>query len=303
MRDHISVCICTFHRNRMLERLLRSLAALETRGLFDFSVVVVDNDTAEHAKETVIRLTSELDLEITFGIEPERTIPAARNRALQFARGNYIAIIDDDEFAPQHWLVTMYSAIRMFDVDGALGPVYPFFEEKPPDWLIKGKFCERPVYHTGTLLDWSQTRTGNVLLKREVFDRHQLRFDLKWKTSGSDRAFFKQAMEWGYRFVAVAEAPVYECVPRARWTQSYYLKRALVHGFNSHRYSNGDLRGFSWIAIALRSVFALIIYSLCLPAAALLGKHRFVSCLEKGGHHLSRLLAMFGIEIIKKRDF
>jgi len=303
MKDHISVCICTFHRDKMLERLLRKLALQETGGVFDFSTIVVDNDAAGPARETVMRLRAELGMVIDYAIEPERTIPAARNRALGLARGNYVGIIDDDEFPPYLWLITMYRAIKTFEVDGALGPVHPFFNQKPPAWLLKGRFCERPVHRTGTLLDWSQTRTGNVLLKRDVFDKHQLRFDLKWKTSGSDRAFFKQAMQLGYKFVAVEEAPVYECVPPERWKKSYYLRRALVHGFNAYRNSASELHGFSRVAVPLKSAAALIAFTMALPIAACLGSHVLVSCLEKGGHHLSQLLAMVGIELIKKRDF
>jgi succinoglycan biosynthesis protein ExoM len=303
MKNHISVCICTFRRNLMLEHLLRNLKLQETGGLFDYSIVIVDNDSAGPARETVMRLMAELNLEIEYAIEPDQTIPAARNHALRLAQGNYIAIIDDDEFPPPHWLITMYRAIQVFDVDGALGPVHPFFNKKPPAWLIKGKFCERPIHRTGMLLDWSQTRTGNVLLKKDVFDRHQIRFDLKWKTSGSDRAFFKEAMALGYRFVAVAEAPVFENVPPERWSRGYYLRRALVHGYNSYRNSMGDLAGFSRLMIPLKSGAAAIAYLATLPLCACLGNHMLVKCLEGGGYHLSRLCAVLGIELIKKRDF
>jgi len=303
MKDHISVCICTFHRNKMLERLLRNIRIQETGGLFNHSVVVVDNDAAGPAKETVMRLRTELGMEVEYGIEPEQTIPAARNHALRLARGNYIGIIDDDEFPPQHWLITMYRAIQTFNVDGALGPIHPFFSQRPPAWLIKGRFCERPVYRTGTLLDWSQTRTGNALLKREVFDKHHIQFDLNWKTSGSDRAFFKKAMAAGCRFVAVEEAPVYESVPPDRWKKSYYLKRALVHGYNAYRNSKDELHGISRVTMPLKSAGALIVYTVALPFSVFLGSHRLVSCLERGGHHLSRLCAMLGIELINKRDF
>ena len=249
----------------MLERLLRKLALQETGGLFDFSVVVVDNDAAGPARETVMRLGAELGLDITYGIEPEQTIPAARNHALRLARGNYIGIIDDDEFPPQHWLITMYRAIQTFNVDGALGPVHPFFEQKPPAWLVKSGFCERPVHRTGTLLHWDQTRTGNVLLKKDVFDKHHLCFDLKFKTGGSDREFFKQAMRAGCRFIAVEEAPVYEIVPPERWRKSYYLKRALVNGFNAHKNSLSEMRGFSWVTVPMKSACALLVYVLALP--------------------------------------
>ena len=303
MIDHISVCVCTFRRNRMLERLLRSLRSQNTDGLFDFSVVVVDNDSAGRAGETVIRLRDKLSLSIDYDREPENTIPAARNRALGLARGNYIAIIDDDEFAPQHWLITLYRAIQKYGVDGGLGPVYPFYRQRPPDWVLKGRFGERPIFPTGTFLNWDQTRTGNVLLKRDVFDRHQLRFDLKWKTSGSDRAFFKVAINAGHRFISVKEAPVYETVPPMRWKKSYFLRRAVVQGYNTHRYAADELRGLHRFLVPLKLAAASGIYALALPFSLAMGTHMYVKVLERGGHHLSRLSAMLGIELVKKRDF
>jgi glycosyltransferase involved in cell wall biosynthesis len=303
MTDHISICICTFRRNRMLGRLLRSLKNQDTEGLFDYSFVVVDNDAAGQAGETVARLRAELGLSIDYDIEPENTIPAARNRALGLARGNYIGIIDDDEFAPQHWLITLYRTIQRYGVDGGLGPVYPFYRQKPPDWVLKGRFGERPVIPTGTLLNWDQTRTGNVLLRRDVFDRHHLRFDLRWKTSGSDRAFFKVAIAAGYKFIAVKEAPVYETVPPMRWKESYYLRRAIVQGYNTHKNAANEIHGMRRITIPLKLAAASGIYALALPFALGMGTHIYVKVLERGGHHLSRLFAMLGIELVKKRDF
>lgn len=303
MEEHISVCIATLHRNLSLERLLRKMANQETHGLFDFSLIVVDNDAAGPARETVIRLKEELGLNIIYDLEPIQTIPAARNHALRLATGNYIGIIDDDEFPPHHWLCTLYRAIQTFDVDGALGPVHPFFETHPPAWLLKGRFCERPVYRTGTLLHWNQTRTGNVLLKKDVFDKNNLCFDMKFKTGGSDQEFFKQAMKVGCKFVSVEEAPVYEVVPQGRWMKSYYLRRALVNGFNAHRYSMNEPNKFSWILTNLKSAGALLVYAMAAPFAAIVGSHVLLGCLERGLHHLSRICAMMGIELVKKRNF
>jgi len=303
MKDHISICVCTFHRNPQLQRLLEGIARQETCGLFDHSVVVIDNDPSGQARETVRQAKEGSGLEVRYDIEPEPTIPAARNHALALASGNYIGIIDDDEFPPQDWLVTLYRAIQTFDVDGALGPVFPFFEGKPPAWLLKGRFCERPVLPTGTLLEWNQTRTGNVLLKRDVFDRHRLQFDLKYRTSGSDRAFFKKAMQAGCRFVAVEEAPVYENVPPERWTRKYYLKRSLVHGFNAYQNARAESRGWRRVRGAFKSSGALVAYLVAAPFSACLGSHLLVKCLEGGGYHLSRLCAMLGFELVKKRDF
>lgn len=303
MKDHISVCICTYRRNQMLENLLRKMASQETGGLFDLSVVVVDNDAAGPARELVSKLQSNLCLNITYSIEPVQTIPAARNHALRLAEGNYIGIIDDDEFPPHHWLLTMYRAIQTFNVDGALGPVHPFFEKQPPVWLIKSRFCERPVYRTGTLLLWEQTRTGNVLLKKDVFDKHHLCFDLKCTTSGSDKEFFREAMQVGCRFIAVKEAPVYEIVPPERQTKIYYLKRAMIQASNERKFREIHLKGLSKFLIPTKTVVALIFYTMMLPFSFLIGSHAVMFYTEKGIYHLSWLFAMFGIDLAKKRIF
>jgi succinoglycan biosynthesis protein ExoM len=303
MRDHISVCICTFRRNQMLERLLRKLTLQATDNLFDFSIVVVDNDARCPASETVSRLKDELGVDIMYDVEPVQTIPAARNHALRLAQGNYIGIIDDDEFPPAHWLITMYKAIQTFEVDGALGPVHPFFEKEPPVWLVKSRLCERPVHRTGTLLNWEETRTGNVLLKKEVFDKHGLCFDLKCKTSGSDREFFREAMQAGCRFIAVEEAPVYEIVPPERQTRHYYLKRALLQASNEQRFRAPELHGLSKVTVPMKAIVALLVYTLMLPLCVFVGSHAVMKYAEKAAYHLSWLFAMLGIDLAKKRDF
>lgn len=302
MKDHISVCIPTLRRNRTLERLLRNLALQETGGLFDYSVVVVDNDAAGPARETVMRLKAELGLDVTYGIEPEQTIPAARNHALRLARGNYIGIIDDDEFPPPHWLITLYRAIQTFEVDGALGPVHPFFEQQPPAWLLMSKLCERPAFRTGTLLHWEHTRTGNVLLKKAVFEEGKLSFDINCKTSGSDKEFFREAMQIGYRFVAVEEAPVYEIVPPERQTKSYYIRRALLQASNERRFRAPHLRGSASVLVPMKAVAALLVYTMILPLCGIRGGHSVMVYAEKAAYHLSWLLAMLGIDLAKTRN-
>ncbi len=301
--DHISVCVCTCRRPATLERLLRGLAGQIKGGAFEVSIAVVDNDPQGSARVTAERLGTELGLDLAYEIEPERSIPAARNHALGMARGNYVAIIDDDEFPGNDWLLTLHSAVNRLGVDGALGPVLPHFETPPPRWLIRGRFCERPILPTGTVLGWDQTRTGNVLIRKDVFDKGGLAFDLKWKTSGSDRAFFKEAMKAGFRFIAVEEAPVYEIVPPERWLARYYVKRALVHGYNSYRNIKADLRGPRKPLYALKQAAATAVYAVVLPFSLIGGKHQAVRILEKGAHHLSGLAAMAGIELVRRRDF
>lgn len=303
VRDHISVCICTYGRDAMLKRLVQKLALQETDDLFYTSVVIIDNNADGRVRDMVMRLKDDLAMDISYEIGSENIIPTARNHAIRLAKGNYIAIIDDDEFPPPNWLVTMYRTINTFDVDGVLGPVHPYFDNAPPVWLIKGKFCERPTYRTGTLLQWHQTRTGNCLLKKEIFDKHNIYFDLKWKTGGSDRAFFGKAIQAGLKFVACEEAPVYENVPPERCTKHYYIKRALVNGYNAYRFQTSNRTISPKITAPIISVGAVISYALAMPILVFIGTHMVVKFAEKGAHHISQLFAMIGIELVKKRNF
>lgn len=304
MADHITVCICTYRRNLMLARLLRNLALQRTDGLFTYSAVVVDNDPEGPASAEVESLRSDLPaLEILYGIEPDKSIPAARNHALRLAHGQYVAIIDDDEFPAPDWLLTLYEGIRTFGVDGALGPVVPFFDQAPPAWLLKSGLYDLPRRRTGTLLQWHQAYSGNVLLKKDVFDRNALRFDETYRTGGSDQAFFRQATGAGYRFVAIDEAPVYEVILPERWSKTYFVRRALVNGFNAHKYSVRDGHGLKLVASLLKSAIALLAFTISAPVFFCFGPHVWVKRLEGGAYHLSRLAAAAGIELKKTRDF
>jgi glycosyltransferase involved in cell wall biosynthesis len=286
----------------MLRRLLNTLSILETQGLFDYSIVVIDNDAEGRARECVSRAQQELGLDIVYEIEPTNTIPAARNHALRIAKGNYIGIIDDDEIAPADWLITLYRAIKTFDVDGALGPVYPFFERTPPTWLVKSGLCERPVIRTGTLLRWDDTRTGNVLLSKDVFTKNDLWFDLNCKTSGSDKEFFREAMNKGCRFVAVKEAPVFETVPPERQTVGYYFRRYRIQASNERKFRAPLLRGVSRVTAPLKALAALSTYCVLLPLAAVVGGHLALRLALKIVYHGSWLLTMLGLDLARNRN-
>lgn len=300
--DEISVCICTYHRDEMLAHLIRKLSVQETNGLFKISAVVIDNDISGPSQETVLELKNNLRMNLAYAIGSDNNIPMARNHAIRLSQGNYIAIIDDDEFPPPNWLSAMLCGLKTFDVDGVLGPVRPYFRDVPPQWLIKSNLCCRPFSTTGTMLNWNQTRTGNCLIKREVFDKHRIFFDESFKTGGEDQNFFRRAMAANCRFVAVEEAPVYEVVPPERWTKTYYLKRALINGYNAQKYLRGAAAATRMLS-AGKSIVAVAFYSLCMPLFALKGTPTVMKYVEKGANHFSRLAGSMRIEIVKDRNF
>lgn len=290
--DHIAVCVCTYKRPQMLERLLNDLSAQETDGAFGFSIVVMDNDPAESGEPVASAFATKASVPVTYGAESRQGICLVRNRAIELATGDFIAFIDDDEFPSRRWLLELFRACNVDGVHGVLGPVLRHFDETPPQWVIKGNFERRPRHATGFVIDWREGRTGNVLLKRSAFEPGEPPFDTNFHRGG-DVDFFRRMTAKGRVFIWCDEAVVYEVVPPTRWTRSFLLKRALLRGSIASR--RGPLR----LSSIGKSVLAVPAYTLALPFAFVLGQQHFMNLLIRLCNHLGKLLKLLGVAPVK----
>ncbi|HEX8950107.1 MAG TPA: glycosyltransferase family 2 protein, partial [Dissulfurispiraceae bacterium] len=227
---HICVCVCTYRRQESLGSLLSELTKQDTGGYFDYSIVIVDNDRRETARHTAESFARQSGIPSRYYVEPEQNIALARNKTIENAGGEFVALIDDDEFPHTRWLLNLYKTLDRYKADGVLGPVLPHFEKEPPRWILKGRFFDRPSHPTGHVLQWQNTRTGNALLKRELFQEGGLWFNPDFGSGGEDRDFFRRKIEEDRVFVWCNEAPVFEVVPPRRWERTVLLKRALLRG-------------------------------------------------------------------------
>jgi glycosyltransferase involved in cell wall biosynthesis len=292
-RPHITVCVCTYKRPALLGRLLQGLADQETGGLFDFSLVVADNDAARSAESMVRTFADRSGLQVTYCVEPRQNIALARNRAIEHASGDYVAFLDDDEFPSGQWLQTLFTACRTFGVDGVLGPVKPHFDEPPPAWVIGGRFYDRPSYPTGTVIDWPKGRTGNVLMKRAIFAADPEPFRPEFLT-GEDQDFFRRMIGRGHVFVWCDEAVAYEVVPPVRWERGFMIRRALLRGAVSLMHPTVGAPHIG------KSLVAVPAYCAALPFALCAGQAPFMKYLVKLCDHAGRLLALVGIRPIRQ---
>jgi succinoglycan biosynthesis protein ExoM len=289
---HITVCICTFKRPQLLRRLLGELGSQDTNGLFTYSIVLVDNDQLQSARVIVSDFAAASPIPIQYFLEPRQSIALARNLAVGNASGDFVAFIDDDEFPSKSWLLALFKACNAYDVDGVLGPVRRHFDERPPEWIVRGSFYERPVHPTGMPLNPADGRTGNALVKSQVFTAGELPFRTQFRC-GSDQDFFRRMIEKEHVFIWSADAVVYEVVPPIRWKRTFMLKRAFFRG--AHNLLD-PTRGVGSIS---KSVIAVPAYLVALPVALLLGQHRFMDVLVRLSHHLGKLSSLVGINPIK----
>ncbi len=292
---HISVCICTYKRPALLQRLLEKLAVQETAGSFTYSIVVADNDAAESAKTGVEAFQQSVvpAIPIKYCAEPRQGIALTRNKALENAGGDFVAFIDDDEFPASDWLLRLFSACETYKVEGAVGPVKRHFDETPPGWIVKGNFYERATYATGLIIDWSQGRTNNTLLRTRILPTGEPVFRPEFRT-GEDQDLFRRLIACGHKFVWCNEAVVYEVVPPVRWRRSFMLRRALLQGSASVLHPNFGARD------VIRSLVAVPAYALLLPFALVSAHERFMRISVKLCDHVGKLLAVMKINPIRE---
>ncbi|KMQ49848.1 glycosyl transferase, family 2 [Chitinispirillum alkaliphilum] len=299
MSVEITVCVCTYKRPEQLNRLLEKLKfqSIREQGL-EFRVVVVDNDSNRSAEQTVERVSAVVNYTVIYVCEPQKNISTARNAAARSAGGSeFVAFIDDDEFPDDNWLSRMHKECTGRGVTGVMGPVEPHFPQDAPAWLVKSGLCNRKRFKTGTPLHYPpMMRTGNVLLKTEIFSGG-LWFDPKFGLSGGeDKDFFTRALQLGYSFMWCDEGVVFEEVSPARLSRKYHLKRALLRGA-----LNGRKTGKASFAV-FKSAFAFLTYSLALPLLSLRGHHLFMRYLVRSFDHIGLLLSVFGVEPVKDRE-
>ena len=292
---HITVCVCTYRRKELLSRLLIELAKQETDNAFTFSVVVTDNDDQKSAEKLVSEFSETSSLKVIYSSESRRSISHARNKGLEYATGEFVAFIDDDEFPPTRWLANMHRAYVEYKAAGVFGPVRPHFDSPPPDWLIKGRFCERPEHETGFLVPWTECRTGNVLLERKVISGIGPVFRSEFGAGASDQDLFRRLIEQGHRFIWCSEGAVYEVVPPNRWKRTWMVKRAMLRGRTSLLHPEGR-----WVGV-FKSCMAVPAYTIALPFLQLAGHHWFMLYLVKLCDHAGKLLALVGLNPVRER--
>lgn len=167
----ISIVIPTLNRYDYLADVFRDL---ENQTYKNFEVIVVDQTDA--FQEAFYKGWK---FNLHFWFQEEKALWRARNEAIQFSKGDFILLYDDDSLVEKDWIFEHLKTLDYFAADLSSGV------------SISTVGAEIPKHYS--YFRWSdQLDTGNVLLKRTIFERIGL----------FDRQFEKQRMgdgEFGLR--------------------------------------------------------------------------------------------------------
>jgi succinoglycan biosynthesis protein ExoM len=263
MTVRVDIGVCTFRRPA-IARTLASLAAQDLPAHVTLRVIVADNDETPDARAGVEAAAREHGLDLAYVHAPARNISLARNACLDAARGDFLAFIDDDEWAAPGWLCALLAAAGTGGYDAVLGPVKAVYGDGAPPWMAAADFhSTKPAPSGGRIL---KGYAGNVLIRLRTIERLGLRFDLRLgRQGGEDDQFFYRLTDAGGTIGFAPDALAFEAVPPQRASLPWLLKRSFRTGQTHAARLASRHRGAGRIAqLGLAGVKA----SACLAGAA-----------------------------------
>lgn len=227
----VTIGVCTYKRPEGIAKCLRSLIDQQTSVPFD--IVVTENDPAQGSKAVIEQIADEAKgkgIEIRYYCEPEPNISIARNRCVAECRGEFLAFIDDDEWAEPDWLEKLVEVQREYDADVVHGLEINEYVEGFPESL-KGFFDFRKYWHEGMVVE--STATNSTLFRLCTLQCREEPFDISFgKTSGEDTECTFYLFQIGKAKIIQSLKPVVHDVhPLERGRISYFVRRAYREGY------------------------------------------------------------------------
>jgi len=197
----VSIVIPVYNEASRLKGVLTSLKKQEYPADL-YEVIVVDNGSSDQSPQVAREMEG---VRLLFEIEKLGSPYSARNRGIEAADGEILAILDATCRPVQHWLRSGIETMLREDADLVGGNVeFEYGEEVTP-----GKIFD--ALHNVKMKEYVEERqvatTGNLFVRREVFEERGL-FP-EGIRSGGDLRWTGGATRKGWKLVYGSEATVY----------------------------------------------------------------------------------------------
>lgn len=238
----ISVVICTYNRCESLRDTLDSLLNQVCEEIFDYEVIVVDNNSKDKTKVVVESYITKFNGNSRYIFEGKQGLSHARNRGVKEARGEIIAFTDDDVVVDQRWLFNIARCFQDYNYDGIGGRILPLYSKNISSWiknnkdLLKGPLVmydygeDIQIYNRG----YMQPFVGaNMAYKNECFSKGNLfRIDLGVGKGvlGEDTEFFMRLAEKNKRLFYCGKVLVWHKVDKRRMSLIYVARWNIATG-------------------------------------------------------------------------
>src|SRR5207248_4804486 len=211
-------------------------------------ILVVDNNSTDNTPAVVSESAGRGPMPIAYVRETSQGKSFALNRGLAHARGDVIALTDDDVLPARDWLVRIVDAFRQHDVSFVFGKVLPFWGALPPPELLTER--AQAIWGPLAICDYGDTAATYVATRFDqrlpiganlAFSRRAVAAIGGWRTdlgkvnntliSGEDHEiFFRMRRAGQYAGYYDPKITVRHYVPASRLTRRYFRRWFFWHG-------------------------------------------------------------------------
>jgi glucosyl-dolichyl phosphate glucuronosyltransferase len=234
----ISVVIATRDRAALLEATLKAICEQESPGC-PFEILVVDNGSVDSTATVVAEAARRSRVPVSYLTEKKSGKSHALNTAVGHARGDLLALTDDDVLPSPGWLAAFARAFSETGADYAAGRILPLWEAPPPRWMTPSLHGVLAIPDGGTrraTLRGTQDDVmpigANMAIRRSVLEsvggwNTQLKNTLR---TGEDHEFALRLVAAGFKGVYEPEASVLHRVPADRLRLAYFARWCYGNG-------------------------------------------------------------------------
>ena len=266
-----TILICTYNRAALLRESLNAMACLVPPADCDVEIIVVDNNSRDSTPDVIAEAAKSSPFRIVGLKETAQGKSFALNRGLEAARGDVIALTDDDVWPDPQWLRRIVDKFRESDVTFVFGKVLPRWGAVPPADLLTS--AAQTIWGPLALVDYGDEpaeytpeRTGqrlpigaNLAFRRDaIVEAGGWRTDLgkvnNTLTSGEDHEIFCRLRRFNrYSGFYDPQNVVRHYVPARRLTRRYFRQWFFWSG-KTHAlmlddlYAHVDISGVARIA-------------------------------------------------------
>lgn len=256
----ISLVIATYNGASRIETTLQSLLSQELESALWEAVVVNNNSADDTAAVVEAFILAHPEVHVVLTEEKNQGLSFARNRGIEVARGEIIAIIDDDEIASPKLLADY---LRFFDthpqVVAAGGRIVPLYESGRPEWMCD--LTERPIAGT---LDLGERECafpegkyfggGNMAIRRSAIECYGAFNPALGRRGtlllgGEEKDLYMRLHAAGEQIYYLPTASIQHVIPEAKLTRDYFEKVCFRIGQSERvRTKNAGCYGRRWVA-------------------------------------------------------
>jgi glucosyl-dolichyl phosphate glucuronosyltransferase len=173
----VSVNICTYNRQHLLQTALESVLSQQADGL-RYEVIVVDNNSTDDTRQVIESFIARGATNLRYLFERRQGLSYARNTGVAAARSPIVAFTDDDVQVAPDWVATIKRTLHDHpEIECVGGKVIPHWPSTPPDWLTHEHWAplaivdygQKPFYvnagHQLCLL------TANMAIRKQTLQR------------------------------------------------------------------------------------------------------------------------------------